>query len=379
MLFLGAAVGVPGPSVQAQVNFGVTPSIIEYAAKPGASGDQALKVTNFAETALPVSVKVISFDGVGDEYSAVDWLEPDADRVELAPQGLTSIAFSYAVPDDAPSGGAYARIAITTVQDETTGGIRVGGELLIGVYFEVEVDGDDDIRRELTVEQIAPTLEPDGRIGFRAEVTNSGNTLMAPYGGISFTSSEDEAVTASLEMAPAGLFPSVTGIVSAEGTLPLPAGSSWTVSAELFPGNPEEYDDLEPVTFEDEFTVDPQLEVTTSICENLDRGPTVTLDLNNPGSIGLVPNLSILLTDSAGGIVAEIVPQQADVAWPGERTSAQIEGIPQLTGGDYVMTATAQIVQGLDPIVTEVAFSIGGFGDNVAPLCGSEPESTPDE
>ncbi len=147
----------------------------------------------------------------------------------------------------------------------------------------------------------------------------------------------------------------------------------------MYPDNPENFEGLEPVTVEQEVTIDPQLGASATICENLDRGPTVTLTQRNTGSIGLVPLIELTLTDGAGSLVATIQSQEGLVAWPGESTEAQIEGLPQLTGGDYLITVTANIVQGLDPIVTEVPFSIGGFGENVAPLCGTEPASTPED
>ena len=360
--------------VEAQVSIGVSPSIIELSSKPGGTGDQVLQISSQVDSVTPVTIEVAPFPGLDEKYSAVEWIALDVTEIDLGPQSAEAVAFTVNIPSDAETGGAYAQILITT----TTGdGTQIGGQLAVGVLFEI--DGDGEFRRELTPNHFAPTLEPDGRIGFRAELANTGNTLAFLHGQMELDAAGDRDASASLQVQTTRLLPSITADVTSEGTLPLPAGSEWSSVTTIYPGDPAEIEDLKPIEIVSQFTVDPQLAVAGSICENLDTGPTVTLDLGNTGSIGLIPQVSFVLTRSDGSIVASIVPQNPNVAWPGEDTSTPIEGLPQLEGGDYLLTVSALIVQGLDPVVTEVPFSIGGFGDNVAPLCGSEPDATPDE
>ena len=381
VLVVAALNGTPVEGASAQVSIGVSPSVINFTAEPGASGEQTLDISNNGDTQVDATVEIGSFPDLPGKYSAVDWLKLDTTEVELKPESVTTVSLGVQIPDDATTGGAYAQILITTGGPDDTGGVQVKGQLSVVVIFEVDAGGEPN--RELNIERFAPTLEPDGRVGFRGEVTNAGNTQALVYGEMQVTPAGGDGPGGSLQVGTTRVLPTVTGTVSSQGTLPLPANSEWTAETTIFPDNPDEVDDLKPVTITTDFTVSPQLEVAASICENLDRGPTVTLTTDNSGTIGLVPNVVVALTTADGDSIASIVPQGSSVAWPGASTSTPIEGLPQLTGGDYLLTTTATIVQGLDPIVTEVPFSIGGFGDNVAPLCGSEPattlESTPSD
>lgn len=369
------SIALAAPS-SAQVSFGVSPSILQLTAAPGSTGEQTLEIVNNSDEATPVTLEIVAFPDLSPEFSAVDWITLGASEVDLVPEGQTPVNVAIAVPENAATGGAYAQILITSGNNpDSTDEVQIGGQLVVGVLFEIE--GDGEVRREIEATQLAPTLEQDGRVGFRAEISNTGNTLAFLTGEMELTAAGDDEPTASLQVGLNRILPSITGAVSSEGSLPLPAGSEWTAATTIYPGDPAEIDNLKPVEIESEFSVDPHLEIGASICENLDRGPTISLELNNAGSIGLVPAVSLSLTTSTGNVIASIIPQDASVAWPGENTSTAIEGLPQLDGGDYTLTVSALIVQGLDPIVTEVPFSIGGFGDNVAPLCGSEPAATP--
>ncbi len=296
--------------------------------------------------------------------------------MDLVPGVPAAVTVSLHIPDDAPTGGAYAQLSIRSVQEEGAN-LSLDAELLVGILFEV--DGDGDLRREIDLTEIGPVLEMDGRVSVRASVANTGNTVAYVTGETQLVSVGDEDVSASLVLPRTRILPSLSGEITSEGTLPLPAQSSWTARTTIYPGDPAETDDLESVEVELNFTVNPVLSASATICENLGGGPTVNLTMSNDGTIGLTPVVNVGLTTIDGNLVAGAASQDATVAWPGQATSIAIEGLPQLGGGDYVLTITALLAEGLDPIVTEVPFSIGGFGENVAPLCGTDPAATPDE
>jgi hypothetical protein len=376
-IMASTAIWTPVSVARAQISIGAFPSILQLSAAPGATGQETVRISNSAPTSLILSVAVESYAGLDDKYSATDWVSIAAEQLEVPAESDAPLVVDLLVPNDAATGGAYARIVLTSISVDGQPS-AIAAQIVIGVFFEVQAD-EGELTHEVSAGRVAATLENDGRVGFRGEVTNEGNVLTPVTGSMELTSTSSEEMTAAIDLEGTIVFPTVTSVIASEGTLPLPAGSEWTAVTQIYPGDPEQNEDLEPIEVESTFTVNPQLGVMASICENLDRGPTVTLDLNNTGTIALIPEVSMALVDASGTLIASINQDQGTLAWPGEHTLTPIEGIGQLQGGDYMLRVTANIVQGLDPIVTEVPFSIGGFGDNVAPLCGSEPAATPDE
>lgn len=379
MLIVGGFGSVIAAPVDAQVNLSVSPALIELAARPGDTGQQPLTIANDEPAAVTVTVEVTPFPQATDVYSAVDWLSLDTSTVNVPPGTEATVMIDIAVPDDAPSGGALARITVAPqVNAGGSVGIDVSGQIAVVVVFEI--DGDEEIRREVSVDRFAPVLEQDGRVGFRGEVANEGNIHVPVTGTMELTMAGQDDPFAALDVdSTSALLPTLTGPIISLGTLPVPTGTELIAHTEIYPGNPEEIDDLEPVVIDSEFTVDPRLAISGSICENLDRGPTITLGLDNTGTIGLAPAIRVTLVDAERTILVSLAPDGVVVAWPREDMAIPFDGLDRLVTGEYLLTIESTIVQGQEPTITSVPFSIGGVGENVAPLCGTDPATFPDE
>ncbi|MGH2562322.1 MAG: hypothetical protein ACRDJH_24950, partial [Thermomicrobiales bacterium] len=154
---------------------------------------------------------------------------------------------------------------------------------------------------------------------------------------------------------------------TAQGTLPTPRGETLRYSGEIYAGDPEEDDDLDPIEVEGEFTVEPVLDISASICENFDGGPIVSVDLINGGDLGLAPVLTMTLTNDTGLEFVTLQPKERVIGWPKMTTQEEFDIPERLVTGNYTLRIQALIVDGLDPVVTELPFSIGG--ENAAPLC----------
>ncbi|MGH2561592.1 MAG: hypothetical protein ACRDJH_21200, partial [Thermomicrobiales bacterium] len=201
LIVLGTTAGTLA-STRAQVSIGVTPSVLDLFADPGDEGVQDITVFNDSEQPVAATVEVDQLGNVADDYSAVEWLSVEPREVELQPGEETAVLLSIDVPDDIASGGRYASVKVTTKaaeRDDAGSGVTIAGQLVVGVLFTVI--GDGDVVKEISVEQFAPVLEPDGRVGFHGQMTNTGNIHITGTGHADlFGNESDDEPVASLEL-----------------------------------------------------------------------------------------------------------------------------------------------------------------------------------
>ena len=132
-----------------------------------------------------------------------------------------------------------------------------------------------------------------------------------------------------------------------------------------------------------EFTPTAVLAVTEiSVCENLDRGPTVDVTLRNDGDLGLLPAIRLDLSSVDGQAVPQPAPSMPAILWPHEGSTVTADFGERLLSGDYILKIrvdyAAPATDGqtiLPPIEQEAPFRIGGLGEGAAPLCPAEPET----
>ncbi|MGH2559048.1 MAG: fimbrial biogenesis chaperone [Thermomicrobiales bacterium] len=359
----GAAASAAVP-VRADVGVSVGPSLIELKADPGGEGRQELTVTNSGDEAFEAAATVESYRGADGEFSAVDWVtvEPAAFRLEPGQQQRLTVTIT--VPRDLESGGRYAMVAITPGAQETEGtGAAVTGKL--GVPFLIAVDGEGKLTEEATLERFAPTLEPDGRIGFRALVRNEGNLHVVAQGAVEISDGDGDPFGRLDIPRTTSILPGSVQTVIAFGSLPLDAGGEFTAATEI------DYGGKKPLKAETAFTVAPSLAVEgLGICENLDRGPTLRATLRNDGDLGLEPGVEFAIEDASGQPVQGTAATQPAFVWPDATAEIAVDFPQRLLSGDYVLIARARY--GMDgEIEQRWPFAIGGTGENVAPLCGA--------
>ncbi|MGH2550417.1 MAG: hypothetical protein ACRDHN_13570, partial [Thermomicrobiales bacterium] len=152
-----------------------------------------------------------------------------------------------------------------------------------------------------------------------------------------------------------------------QGSLPLTPGATYKASVSLTYLNEDK-----PVTAEFEFTVSPKLDVSTaSICENLDRGPSIMLSVNNSGSVALQPQIGFAISNQGGTDLGTVAPDGAALIWPGESFDLAADFPQRLESGSYSLTVNINADPAGQPIVQEIPFQIGGLNGTPIPLCSA--------
>ena len=373
LILVIAGLAMSAPSASAQVTTTVSPSVLDLGAKPGATGEQEIIVQIQSTADVALQAEITPYNDLDDVPSAVEWLSLDQDQVTVAPGESATFTLQIDVPDDAEAGGHFAMVKITTgaadAADPAVGQAAVQGRFRIPVLITIGEEGDLVRSAELT--RIAPVLEPDGRIGIWGELTNTGNVAISAPGDLAITDADDKDV-ASLEFPETTpILPGETQIIRATGTLPLPEGTEYTAAASIDVGGED------AVEAETTFTVTPAAPTgDLAVCENLDRGPTVTVDLRNPGELGLTATVSLAITNESGNQVAGANVPDTLLLWPAGDRSVATDAPTRLETGRY--TLTAEITAGAGDVTTvDMAFEIGGNSPETAPLC--PPPSTPDD
>jgi hypothetical protein len=367
-LFFGIA---PSP-VQADLSLSVMPGLIDLEATPGASGSQEIVVSNPGTEPFTASVVIEAVASAPAERSAVGWLTASANFVELEPGEQEMVTIGIAVPDGVDSGGYYARVSFTTLnEDVTANAATLAGQL--GVGLMLTVDGDGEILREGRIIQLAPVLEEDGRIGFRMRVMNEGNThLIAPAGEVVISHADGSAL-GSLEFPESTpLLPGAESTLVAQGSLPLTRDGDYRADATFtFQDGSEEGVTISAST---SFTVAPALALApTLVCENLDRGPSLTVAVRNEGNLGLQPLITLTLESDTAGALGATPVMNGQILWPGEDQLVTVDFPERLISGSYRLIATVQFDPTGEPIVQETPFQIGGLEGNPVPLCSDPP------
>jgi hypothetical protein len=357
---------------QASVSLRVSPALIELEADPGAKGEQPITVENNGDETMTVGTAVETYKQAADEWSAVEWLRAEPESFTLEPGEVRQIDVQIDVPDGLNSGGRYAMVTFTTGGGQTEGnGASIAGK--IGVAFLMTVDGKGKVERGVDLDHFAPVLEPDGRIGFSALLKNEGNVHANPVGVVSILDAHDEPFGSLEVVQSTALLPGDQTVLAAEGSLPMASDSEYQAEIAI------DYGAKKAVKSDVAFRPVAKLAVTgISVCENLDRGPTVTVSLQNQGELGLIPPLQLELRNSSGIAAPQPASPETGIVWPGEAREVVADVSDRLSSGDYTIHLRADYASPdavgrtvLPPIEQDFSFSIGGLNGNAAPLCGA--------
>ncbi len=354
----------------AAVSLRVSPALVEMEADPGAKGGQPITVENNGDEIIEITTGVEPYKQATDKWSAVEWLHAEPASFALEPGETREIDVKIDVPDGLKSGGRYAMVTFTTGGGQTEGnGASIAGK--IGVAFLVTVDGKGKIKRDVELDQFAPVLEQDGRIGFEALLRNTGNVHASPAGVVTILDSHDKPF-GSLEIpASTALLPGDQTVLTAQGSLPMAQSDQYHAEVAV------NYGAKKAAKKEISFTPIAKLAVTgIQVCENLDRGPTLTIGLKNEGGLGLTPPVTLELRNKSGEVAPQPNSAEAAIIWPGEESTIVAEIADRLPSGDYTIHLRADYAlpdadghEVLPPIEQDFDFSIGGLGGNAAPLC----------
>jgi hypothetical protein len=364
-VLIGAAAraGIPA---RADVTIGASPSRIELEATPGAAGSQQITVTNTGDQPFSVAVGTAPYQGAAGNHSLVDWLRVAPTGFDLAPGQHQTVDVTISVPADAASGGRYAMVTLATGApgaDANGPAVAVSGRL--GVAFLLTVKGRGKLKRAAEIERFAPFLDSDGRIGFRARLRNTGNIHLTPQGSIAVMDAGGERYGALDLPTTLSVLPDGELDMRALGSLPMPPGEQFTASTAI------DYGAKKPLKATAAFDVGPPAVALTNlaVCENLDRGPTLSARLTDGGPIGVEPRVRFVVT-GADGQGVEAAPETPALLWPGDTVALTADLGERLVSGDY--TLSAEIAFGNAPPETvTLPFRIGGEPAGAAPLCNA--------
>ncbi len=361
VLLIGAA------PASAEVTIGVSPAILELEGRGGDAGRIEITVSNQGDEPYDAVTDLLPFESMIDDRSALEWSRVTPDRLHLEPGERAVVTYILDIPDEIASGGRYAAVAVATDPGTPGTGPTMAARIVVPVFLTVHGEGDLD--RSTALERSALFLEPDGRLGFRAQVRNDGNVHVPIAGSVTVTA-RDPAADATLDLVSGRVLPGRTRVYAADATLPLPLGGTYDLTVRLGTGDEDGAMVGDP-THAVDATVDatPVLTVeSASVCENLDRGPLLQATLRNGGAIGIVPAVTFQILDASGTAVDSVPGSDRPLAWPDTSTLVTADLGERLDTGAYTLVATASYGGGLTQEL-RVPFSIGGDPATAAPLC----------
>ena len=367
VVLLGTVAGGLSTSAGATISFSVSTGLVDLTGAPGSTGSQELLIRNDGDESLELRIAVEPNPSVSSDRSAVAWLSLETDALTIQSGDGASLRVQITIPDDVESGGYYARVTLTSATDEAADNVTaVAGQLAVG--FMITVDGRGEIEQSAAIGRFAAVLEQDGRIGFRVELINNGNVHLINPSGIIEVVDDAGASYGNLpipETIP--LLPGNTSVMSTQGSLPMTAGAAYRAEAGI------SYSGLEtPLTASTDFMIEPLLEAgNITICENLDRGPTLTVELANSGTIGLQPVVFMQVSTADGTSLGSAPVATGQLLWPDEERVLSIDFPERLPSGEYRLLTTVSFDPLGESIVLDTPFQIGGIDGDPVPFCTS--------
>ena len=349
---------------RADVNLTVTPSLLDVQATAGGTTDQPIVLENDSTDPVDLAVEIVPPTGVPDSFLALGWLTIDQTTIHIDPESAATMVVGLEIPAGADSGGHYGNIRLTTVGAQGSDGTALAGEIIVPVLFNV--DGDGDIARTAEIRRFSAFLENDGRIGFRAELANTGNTHLLAPGTVAIAGPDGKRITSLDLMETTFILPGQTRDLQASGTLPLQPETDYTASVALGVDGTDairaettfRLDDLQP---------DP---LALSVCENVDGGPTVSIGVANESSLGLTPTIHLTVQDALAAKVVDTALPPGLLLWPSDEENLSAQLPERLASGSYILTGEIQVGTD-DPVSTQLTFAIGGTGPDTAPICAA--------
>ena len=194
---------VPRLHAQTAQMLTVTPPLYQISVNPGQLWQSTLKVVNSNDYPLTIYTEVVNFEAQGEagqgkfipiigdsteRMTLAEWIEIGNGPYVIPPEQTIDISFFVEVPKDAPPGGHFAAILVSTEPPKISGDmIALKTSQAITSLFFMRVEGDvvekGDVREFSVLDR---SLElPEAQFSLRFE--NRGNVLLQPRGAILIT------------------------------------------------------------------------------------------------------------------------------------------------------------------------------------------------
>ena len=183
-----SVVGLAAPTF-ADAGITLSPLNQKIVLTPGETYQGSFRISNQAANTEDVKYKItiepfhvddnydIKYENNGDMNQMVDWIKiNDSIEGNISPNEGKDIHYSVDVPKDAPAGGQYAAIKITSVPqgEDLEGGLNLKVSYGMAYIMYGEIAGTTERKGEITDISV-PSFMFDGKISGTSSVKNTGN------------------------------------------------------------------------------------------------------------------------------------------------------------------------------------------------------------
>lgn len=180
----------------------VTPPLFQVSALPGDVWQSTVKVVNGNKYPMTVYAEVVNFKASGEtgqgkfvpildegeKTTLAEWIDVSPGPYVIPPEKTKDISFIIEFPENAPPGGHYAAILITTRPPEgSTGELSVKTSQAITSLIFARIEG--DVREQGSIREFR-VMKPFVQIPvaeFSLRFENKGNVHLQPRGDITIT------------------------------------------------------------------------------------------------------------------------------------------------------------------------------------------------
>ena len=217
VLFMGVSLMVSAVMAEEDntVGFSMSPMDQKIVLEPGDSYTSSLKIhnpgTHTTDVDYEVSVEpfyvdddyTTIFEGIGNHGMIAEWIKIDSPTTgTLKPNETAEIAFTINVPEDAPAGGQYATVLVSSHSKGQSGdGVSptIDEVRRIGHLIYAEIAG-DTVRQGEIIDAKVPSFLLSGNVMGASAIKNTGNVHgVATYKLQVFPLFSDEEVYTNVE------------------------------------------------------------------------------------------------------------------------------------------------------------------------------------
>jgi hypothetical protein len=194
------SVGTRSIHAQETQSLSVTPPLFQIGTKRGDIWPSTIKVVNNNPYPLSIYTEVVDFAAQGEkgqgrfiipETNTRDpllfssWIEIARGPFFIEPEQAVNIPFFVAIPNDAPPGGHYAAVLVTTEPPKNEpGSLAVQTSQAVTSLFFLRVDGDVDERGDIREFRPLSAFVQKPDVAFKLRFENKGNVHLQPKGNI---------------------------------------------------------------------------------------------------------------------------------------------------------------------------------------------------
>ena len=173
----------------AEISIGVSPGFQEISLTPGETyhgkfniinpSSDSENITNYEITPVPFSVSdenyEMSFIDENDRTQITEWIELENTTGTLASEEIKEINFTINVPENAPSGGQYAALAVKIKNpDSENTGYTITSQSQVAMIIYSTINGEIETNGEIIDNKI-PSFFLSSPISTSSNIINTGN------------------------------------------------------------------------------------------------------------------------------------------------------------------------------------------------------------